>query len=84
MAELMTEPLGETPEKTISEGAVARVLELLKGKSVLLLGPGISTHPSTAAFVKNLLPLVRVPTVIDADGLNIISAEPGILDHAIA
>ena len=80
MAELMTEPLGETPEKTISEGAVARVLELLKGKSVLLLGPGISTHPSTAAFVKNLLPLVRVPTVIDADGLNIISAEPGILD----
>ncbi len=79
MAELMTEPLAETPERTISEGAVPRALEILKGKSVLLLGPGISTHPSTARFVRALLPLVRVPMVIDADGLNIVAEDPGLL-----
>jgi hydroxyethylthiazole kinase-like uncharacterized protein yjeF len=80
MAELMTEPLAETPEKSISAGAVARALELLEGKSALLLGPGASTNASTADFVRNLLPLVRVPLVIDADGLNIVSSDPYLLD----
>jgi ADP-dependent NAD(P)H-hydrate dehydratase / NAD(P)H-hydrate epimerase len=80
MAELMTEPLAETPEKTIAAEAVPRALELLKGKTALVLGPGISTRPRTAAFVKNLLPQVRIPMVIDADGLNIVATDPTILN----
>jgi hydroxyethylthiazole kinase-like uncharacterized protein yjeF len=76
MAELMTEPLEETMERTIAEDALPRVLALLKGKTGLLLGPGLSTHPSTSAFVLGLLPKIRVPAVIDADGLNIIAAKP--------
>jgi NAD(P)H-hydrate epimerase len=77
--ELMTEPLAETPKKTIAAGALPRVLELLKGKDALLLGPGLSTNPSTAEFVLALLPRVRVPMVLDADALNIIAAKPGVL-----
>jgi NAD(P)H-hydrate epimerase len=79
MDELMTEPLEETPVKTISKKALPRVLELLEGKDALLLGPGISAHPSTAEFVFSLLPRVRIPTVIDADGLNIIAGRPEVL-----
>jgi NAD(P)H-hydrate epimerase len=79
MMELMTEPLPETPEKTISAEAHPRAVELLKSKDALLIGPGISTHPSTAKFVLSLLPRLKIPVVIDADGLNIISADPGIL-----
>jgi hydroxyethylthiazole kinase-like uncharacterized protein yjeF len=79
MMELMTEPLAETPEKTVARDALPRVLELLKGKNGLLLGPGLSIHPSTAEFVLRLLPKVRVPAVIDADGLNIIASRPEIL-----
>jgi len=77
--ELMTEPLAETAEKTISNSALPRVLELLKGKDALLLGPGISAHPSTAEFIFSLLPKVKVPMVIDADGLNIIAGRPDVL-----
>jgi ADP-dependent NAD(P)H-hydrate dehydratase / NAD(P)H-hydrate epimerase len=71
MAELMTEPLEETPERTIAAAALPRALALLKGKNAVLIGPGLSTNPSTAEFVLGLLPKIKVPCVIDADGLNI-------------
>ncbi len=79
MDELMTEPLAETSRGTIGFGAVSRVLELLKGKDALLLGPGISTDPETSRFVLALLPRVRVPMVIDADALNIVASKPDVL-----
>ena len=79
MPELMTEPLAETPEKTIAAEALPRVLDLLKGKDALLLGPGISTNPSTSEFVMALLPRVKIPMVLDADALNIIAADPRVL-----
>jgi len=79
MVELMTEPLPETPKKTFSVEALERSLELLKDKDALLLGPGISTHPSTAEFVKTLLPRIKVPAVLDADALNILAGKPDLL-----
>jgi hydroxyethylthiazole kinase-like uncharacterized protein yjeF len=74
MMELMTEPLAETPAKTIAREALSRVIELLKGKNGLLLGPGLSTQPSTAEFVLSLIPRIKIPSVIDADGLNILAS----------
>lgn len=79
MMELMTESLPETESKTLSDKALPRVLELMRGKDALLLGPGISTDPSTAKLVFSLLPKLRVPVLIDADGLNIIAEDPEIL-----
>ncbi len=79
MVELMTEPLPETPAKTLSSGALDRVINLLDGKNALLIGPGISTHQSTAELVLSLLPKLRLPTVIDADALNILAAKPEII-----
>jgi NAD(P)H-hydrate epimerase len=73
MMELMTEALPETPQKTISEAALPTVLDLLKGKDAVLIGPGISAHPSTAKLVVSLMPKIKVPVVIDADGLNILA-----------
>jgi NAD(P)H-hydrate epimerase len=79
MMELMTEALPETPQKTISEAALPLVLDLLKGKDAVLIGPGISAHPSTAKLVVSLLPKIKVPAVIDADGLNILAENPDAL-----
>jgi hydroxyethylthiazole kinase-like uncharacterized protein yjeF len=79
MAELMTEPLAETPEKTIAAAALPRAVSLLKGKNAVLLGPGLSTNASTAEFVFGLLPRIKAPCVIDADGLNIVASRPGVL-----
>lgn len=84
MAELMTEPLAETPEKTVSAAALPRAAALLKGKSAALVGPGLSTRASTAEFVLGLLPKIKVPFVIDADGLNIVASKPEVLRRLAA
>ena len=68
--ELMTEPLPETKEGTISTSAGERLDEIAKGKTVLAVGPGISRHPETTALVRMLVGEWQVPMVIDADGLN--------------
>ena len=72
MAEVMTEPLPETDEGTLSRAALddGRLDAVVRGKSVVALGPGISRHPETAELVRRLLPRFSVPVVLDADGLN--------------
>ncbi len=79
MDELMTEPLPETPEKTLSHEALKKVLSLLKGKDALLIGPGISTHKSTTELVLALIPKINLPAVVDADALNILASKPEII-----
>jgi hydroxyethylthiazole kinase-like uncharacterized protein yjeF len=68
--ELMTEPLPETAEGTISLLALAERERLLKGKSVVVIGPGISRNEETAEFVRDLVSVCSTAMVIDADGLN--------------
>jgi ADP-dependent NAD(P)H-hydrate dehydratase / NAD(P)H-hydrate epimerase len=79
--EIMVEPLAETAEGTLSEGASGRVLDLARGKEAILIGPGLSTHPSTARLAAKILPKIKVPVVIDADGLNIIAGDCGLLER---
>ena len=68
--ELMTEPMSETKAGTISTKAKNRIEELAKGKNILAIGPGISSHPQTANLVRALVSELQMPMVVDADGLN--------------
>jgi len=70
--EVMTEPLDETDAGTISTRALASgaVDALIKGKTVLAVGPGISRNPETSEFVRSLVVKTKTPLVLDADGLN--------------
>ena len=70
--ELMTEPLEQTEEGTISRKVSTRrrIDALIQGKSVLAVGPGISRNPETAKLVRSLVSKCETPMVLDADGLN--------------
>src|SRR5580692_6383153 len=68
--EVMTEPLDETDAGSISCLASAAVNALIKGKTVLAVGPGISRNPETSEFVRDLVVKCETPLVLDADGLN--------------
>jgi len=68
--EVMTEPLAETGAGTISSGAIEPMDALIKGKTVLAVGPGISRHPEASEFVRNLVTKCKISLVLDADGLN--------------
>ena len=70
--EVMTEPLAETDRGTISLADLksGRLDEIVKGKTVLAVGPGISRNPESAELVREVLKKYRMPMVLDADGLN--------------
>jgi ADP-dependent NAD(P)H-hydrate dehydratase / NAD(P)H-hydrate epimerase len=68
--ELMTEPLEETADGTVSLLALARREQLLKGKTVVALGPGLSQNEETAEFVRDFVSICTTSLVIDADGIN--------------
>jgi hydroxyethylthiazole kinase-like uncharacterized protein yjeF len=70
--EIMTEPLAETDHGTISPEAYGyeRIAQVLEGKDVVALGPGIGRYPATVKFVQQFVEDCKVPLVIDADGLN--------------
>jgi ADP-dependent NAD(P)H-hydrate dehydratase / NAD(P)H-hydrate epimerase len=70
--ELMTEPLEETEAGSISSASLeqGRMDALVKGKTVLAVGPGISRHPDTSAVVRGVVRKYKMQIVLDADGLN--------------
>jgi ADP-dependent NAD(P)H-hydrate dehydratase / NAD(P)H-hydrate epimerase len=70
--EVMTEALEETEVGSISKRALSygHVDAIVKGKTALAVGPGISRHKETVDFVRTALKKFTAPTVLDADGLN--------------
>ncbi|CAG0981073.1 Bifunctional NAD(P)H-hydrate repair enzyme Nnr [Geobacteraceae bacterium] len=79
--EAMTLPLPDGGSGHLSEDSAPAVVEALDGKSAVALGPGISWHPDTARLVRHLVTEIEAPLVIDADGLNALSEDPGLLLH---
>jgi NAD(P)H-hydrate epimerase len=70
LAEATFVPLPETAAGTVSSAAVDVVLEHLERADALAIGPGLSTHDETAAFIRELVRGCPVPFALDADGLN--------------
>jgi ADP-dependent NAD(P)H-hydrate dehydratase / NAD(P)H-hydrate epimerase len=69
--ELMTEPLLETEQGTISLRALGAGFDaLLERTNVIAIGPGISRNSETAEFVRTVVKGRETATVVDADGLN--------------
>lgn len=75
LTEVMTKPLPETEESSISLAAVPAVREVADNADVIALGPGISTHQDTVSFIREMITFVKQPLVIDADGLNALAGE---------
>jgi NAD(P)H-hydrate epimerase len=74
--ELMPHPLAVSADGQIAyDNLSSASLEVLvKGKTVLALGPGLGQSPEAAEFALNLLSATRMPAVLDADALNILAA----------
>ena len=79
--ELMTWPLEASAAGCVSDGNLApeKIAALMAGKTVLAIGPGLGQAPETVKFVTGLLTATKIPTVIDADALNILATKPVLL-----
>lgn len=75
--EVMTEALDETESGSISDSAIEHALELAEKRTVLAIGPGLSSsEESTRRFVFEVVKRRTCPVVIDADGLNALAPWP--------
>jgi len=72
MPELMTAPLFDTDSGTASLRNLdyGRFAEVLRGKTVLAIGPGLSTNNETQQFIRTVVGETDLPIILDADGLN--------------
>ncbi len=78
-SELMSEPLAANKDGFFLPEAVGNVVDLLEKLDLLVLGPGMGAEENTVRFVHDLIPVLDVPAIIDADGLNCIARDVGIL-----
>jgi hydroxyethylthiazole kinase-like uncharacterized protein yjeF len=69
LMEAMTHALPHTDGAHVEEGA-STVVELSKRAGAIVLGPGIGRSDGAVAFARRVAREVRVPLLIDADGLN--------------
>ena len=82
LTEVMTKPLPETKDGTLSLKAEEGILRLVKKIDTLAIGPGLSTSEETSELVRRLITRVEKQMVIDADGINAISGNISILKNA--
>lgn len=55
--------------------------EILLESNAVVIGPGLSTSKSCADFLSEILKLRPCPLLLDADALNLLSANPAIFAH---
>lgn len=69
-------PLPETLAATLSLEALPQLLDLVAKATSVTIGPGISTHSETKKLLHEILPHIKVPVVVDADGItNLVAGE---------
>ncbi len=79
--EIMTEPLADSIDGTLTKESIPRIIKLLEGKNAVAIGPGLSVTDDTKTLLVEFIKLCQVPVVIDADGLNILAENLSILKN---
>ncbi len=80
--ELMVAPLDESGGVSLANLEEEPLDRLMKGITVLAIGPGLGTDGSAPEFARQIVSKTTVPAVIDADGLNAFAGQTALLKHA--
>jgi NAD(P)H-hydrate epimerase len=73
--ELTAMLLGEEAPGLIGPAGWRRLAVESRGYDAVVIGPGLGRQPSSQRRTRNFLADLRLPTVIDADGLNALAAD---------
>ena len=65
--------ISDVASDDVLQKSALSAVEGLKRATAFLVGPGLGDKLSTRTFVENLLPSIKLPTVVDADGLRYLS-----------
>ena len=81
LTEVITRPLPETKEGSLSREAVDPAAELAAGMDAAVLGPGLGSHPETVEFVREFILRCDIPLLLDADGINALADRTDLLNE---
>ncbi|MBD3380527.1 MAG: NAD(P)H-hydrate dehydratase [Candidatus Omnitrophica bacterium] len=79
LTEVMTLPAPETKEQTFSLKAKSKLVKFSSGCDAVALGPGLGRNAEIRKLVKALFKEVKVPVVLDADGINALAGKKAFL-----
>ncbi len=79
LTEVMTLPLPESKEKTLSYRAFEKIEKFSQRCKAIALGPGISLHKESKELVTMIIKRLNIPLVLDADGINALVGEVSLL-----
>ena len=77
--EALTRSLGS--EDVLGPSSLEEFEPVLQKATAVAIGPGLGQGPEQTSMVEKALSSVAVPMVLDADGLNALSADPGSLSQ---
>jgi NAD(P)H-hydrate epimerase len=83
LTETMTRPAPESSGGGFSRSAYNALRDLFGRATVLAVGPGLGQDPETAIFLHDLLCGTGLPTVIDADALNLLACDQSLLENPL-
>ena len=79
LTEAMLAVLPETKDGSVSLQGLVDIVTAIGRMDAVGIGPGLSQQTQTKALVRQLLPKITTPLVLDADGLNAVAEDVGIL-----
>ncbi len=80
--EPMTEPLPETPARSISLASRQPIMDWASRMDAVAIGPGLSLDPETQELIRGLVADVPRPMVVDADALSALAGHLDVLQRA--
>ena len=79
LTEAMLKVLPETKEGSLSLQALPEIVRTIERMDAVATGPGLSQHTQTKELVRQLVPKIAKPLVLDADALNALAEEPAVI-----
>ncbi|MCK4400684.1 NAD(P)H-hydrate dehydratase [bacterium] len=79
LTEVMTKPLAETTDGSLSKKAKKEILDFSARVDAVAIGPGLSRNTETSFLIRELIESLEKPVVIDADGINALAGHVSML-----
>lgn len=79
VTEAITVPFDDDGSGRLSRNLIDKLDTVIKRKDVIAVGPGLSVNDDITDIVSSIIEKAEAPLVIDADALNAVSADIGVL-----
>ena len=83
LTEVMTLPVDQTEDGSLHFNAFSEILAKSSKYDAIAIGPGLSRNSSTIRLVREILKKIKLPTVLDADGLKALSSPMDLEDEEL-